>query len=199
MPDSRVQLIRNARLQIGEPPRASEDGHRDLVPRKPLFAFTMKAGERAAYEGFEELLESGRVVWGALTLARSELFGKGDHNGRGVVVYCPELHVHDDLDRLVKASEALALFREEPSLGAADDRFKKQLEDNTAWFAPRELPATITDDQRLRVSTVLVVRKHLPKQRLLASCLPLLVHHERDTVAILPDRFWPQEMKDFWN
>lgn len=199
MPDSRVQLIRNARLQIGEAPRAlAASEYRGLVPRKPLLAFTMNSGERAAYDAFEELLESGEVVWAALTLARNDLFGKGDHNGRGVVVYCPELHVHDDLERLVEASQALDRFRSSQSLAATDKPFKKQLNDNNEWFPPRALPTSIADDPRVWVSSVLVVRKHLPKRRLLASCLPLLVHPKQNTVAILPDRYWPREMKDYW-
>ncbi|CAN0357496.1 unnamed protein product [Ectocarpus sp. 4 AP-2014] len=77
--------------------------------------------------------------------------------------------------------------------------FSEQLEDSNLWFSPRPLPKAITPDKGICVSSVLVVRRHLPQSRIVAGYFPLLAHPETESVAILPERYWPQEMKDYWN
>lgn len=198
MPDSRVQIIRSTRLRLGEAPRSVADD-KQLRIQKPLLSFGMRAGEKSAYENFTALLERGRVVWGSLVVARNDLFNKGDSNGRGVVAYSPHLHVHDNLDGLIAASQAMMQLREKRSLDADEKVLKKQLDSNTDWFGPRSLPASVTEDSNILATSVLVVRKHLLKSRLLAGCFPVLTHPEIDSIAIVPDRFWPQELKDSWN
>lgn len=199
MPDSRVHMIRSARLRFGEAPRKFEGSDKYLRPQKSFLSIGMNQGHKAAHECFRPLLERGRVVWGSLVVARNDLFNKGGDDGRVVVTYCPHLHLHDNLDGLVNVSQTIMERRDNGSLAEVEIDLKEEVENNNSWFGPRHLPKLITSDEGIRVSSVMVVRKHLPQSRLVAGCFPILTNPEIDAVAILPERYWPQEIKDYWS
>ena len=177
MADGRVDLIRSARIRFGEAPRRFDAAvQRAVTPRRGMFSWGLSTGEKAACANFAQLIERGRVVWGHLIVAKNELFSSGHGDGRAVVVYCQELHRHDDLMRLIDVGNSLEEFRNDRSREAQDRDLRKIINDNNAWFAPRRLPEAISSDETLRISSVLVARQHVPRGALLASCVPLLAH-----------------------
>ena len=199
MPDARVHLIRSSRLLLGEAPRwLGADSDSYLTLHRPFLQFLVPADHKKAIANLRPLLQRGTVVWGTLVVAQDALFSKGDFDGRGVVVYCPQLHLHDNLEHLVAAAQSLEELRKKQSTKEDETALQKLIEDNNAWFTPRTIPQSVVDDESLRVSSVLIARKHLPKGIVTANCLPILVHPEIETIAVLPERYWSQDMKAHW-
>lgn len=198
MPDLRVQMIRSARLRLGEAPRSIDPTDPYLRVRKPPLAFGMASGRKAAYKRFGELLERGRVVWGSLVVAQNELFKSGNQDGWAVAAYCPRLHVHDNLDGVAQASQEVDKLRERRDLGSGELGLKKKVKRVGNWFSPEALPESINPRNDLSVSSVLVFRKHLPKGRLVSGWFPVLADPEIDGIAILPERYWTPDMRDAW-
>ena len=98
MSDYHVQLIRNTRLRFGEPPRVFPRGLGSYLKiRAPSWMRHTSDKMIAIYEDQQLLLTQGRVVWGSVVQANTDIFVPGKLDLPGVVVYSPEFHRHDDL------------------------------------------------------------------------------------------------------
>lgn len=199
MADSRVTLIRSARLKLGEAPRTFDRRQRKYIkPYRPFFGINMATGYKRACDNHPELLARGRVVWAAMAVARTDLFKKGDADGRAVVVYASQLHVHDNLDGVVQAATELGeLLNKKRPTNPIDREWQKRLRNSQDWFPPQRLPGSAANGALLACS-LLVVRKHLPNRILSRNCFPVVAHPEIKSIAMLPDRFWPRQMADYW-
>ena len=198
MTDYRVQMIRSARLRLGEVPRNLDKSDSYLRVRKPPLAFGIASGQKAAYKRFEALLERGRVVWGSAVVADQSLFSEGKHDGWAAVIYSPKIHIHDNLDGVAETSQVVNSLRNKSKLEPEEMVLGDKLNNTQDWFPPEDLPKSINPSQDLKISSALVVRKHLPMQLLFSGWLPILTHEEIHGIAILPERFWTPDMKSTW-
>ena len=198
MPDIRVQMIRNARLRLGEAPRQVDPADPYLRVRRPLLAIGLSSGHKAAYERFGSLLAQGQVVWASLVVAQNELFSRGNQDGWAVATYSPLLHVHDNLDGVAEASQAIDKLRERRDLGSSELKLQKKIQKVGTWFPPEALPESVSPRQDIEVTSLLVFRKHLPEARLAAGSFPVLTSTGIDGIAILPERYWTPDMRAAW-
>ncbi|MDR2677924.1 MAG: hypothetical protein LBB51_00610 [Zoogloeaceae bacterium] len=169
------------------------------LPKDPL---------NASIRNFPTLLREGRVVWGALIQANGKLFEPGTDDLPAEVVYSIDGSVLPGV--LLPVAQALfALRKQLPP--QADDALKKCADYLNAeivrvfgWRVPALLasapgvPKRIPDS--LRISTLWVLRKHLPHGYLENTVLPLLVC---DTcpghVMVVPSSAWPAMLLAQWN
>lgn len=191
-------MIRSARLRLGEAPRTIDPSDRYLRVRGSALALWRSSERKAAYRQFEPLLKQGRVVWASLVVAQNELFSRGTQDGWAVAVYSPRLHVHDNLDGLVEASQATDKLRQRRGLTPNELSLKKRIGKVGSWFAPEALPESINPKQDLKVCSLHVFRKHLPRAKLSSGWLPILADPGIAGVAILPERYWTPSMRDAW-
>lgn len=202
MSDIRIQMIRTARLKFGEAPRKFDKSLQPYLSVKCSSAVRRSQDQRTSiYREMDELLVRGRVVWANLVMANSDLFAKGKADAPGVVVYAPNYHLHDDLGRISAAAEKLSDLRDPNATFAneKEERIAKLVRDDYAWFTAQRVPSSLAGDKSLLASCVTFFRKHLPNEYLAASCFPIVVHPEKETIAVLPGRYWPQELLDHWN
>ncbi|MDR2677922.1 MAG: hypothetical protein LBB51_00600, partial [Zoogloeaceae bacterium] len=162
----------------------------------------------ASIHNFPTLLRKGQVVWGTLIQANGDLFKPGTGNLPAEVVYSIDGSVPPEV--LMPVAQALfALRKQLPPW--ADDALKKcanylnaEIVRAFGWPVPASLaPAPGLPDRlpdSLRISTLWVVRKHLPHGYLASSVLPLLVSDAcPGHVMVVPDDAWPTALLTQWD
>ncbi|MEQ8211668.1 MAG: hypothetical protein RH917_17835 [Lacipirellulaceae bacterium] len=153
---------------------------------------------KAIYEEHQFLLEQGQVVWAVLVVASTDLFSKGQNDGRGVVVYSPHLHLHDELMRLIDLAEKMSEQRTGHTTDVHEKKLYRDVNNNNAWLVPQAVPTSLSDDNSVLTSSILCVRKHMPQKMLVGNCFPILAHPDTTSVAMLPGLFWPEDLLASW-
>lgn len=147
------------------------------------------------------LWEHGRVVWGHIVQANSQLFEPGPTS-------CPAEVVYSLDDQNPAMPDALALVARElfslKNTSPADARLAPiadHLTDEVSRTFGLGVPRSVSPDHRCRVSTTFIVRKHLPGPN---HCLTLgffpLVASPTDPFVVLPlpSRYWPADFLEIW-
>lgn len=199
MSDVRVQIIRSSRLKLGEAPRTFDKKlRRYLYIKRPFLAFGMPKQLKSIYDDHQFLLEQGNVVWAVLVVASNDLFSKGQNDGRGVVVYSPQLHLHDELLRLVELADKMGEQRTRYISDVDEKRLYGEVNNNNGWLIPQAVPASLSKNDSVFTSSILCVRKHMPQNRLVSNCFPILTHPKITSIAMLPELFWPEDLRANW-
>lgn len=198
MPDNLMSVIRNARLRMGEAPRRFDaELTQYLLPQRWWSSLVVSSSRQASDASFRMLLKKGQVVWSVLVVAKAQLLKEGRDDGHAIVTYCPEYHVHDNMTGIESAARTLYELRQK-KVESKEEIELQRLIYNNAQFTPRSLPKSISDDSRIRCSSVAVKRKHLTDRILRGNYIPILAHPEIDAIAIVPEQFWPWEQKEYW-
>ncbi len=147
------------------------------------------------------LRRDGVVVWGHVIQANNLLFGPGGGDCPGEVVY--SLDGARPVDPVALGEVALALGALKHTTPADPDQAAIADYLTNEWVRVYGLPVPRALSPRLacQISTVYVVRKHLPGPSgfLQRPLLPLLVHPGPPHVAlVLPSRYWPPELVAWW-
>jgi len=181
---------------------ASEQGYLDA--QAPEWALDNPIG--AAIRDFPRLLQQGRVVWGVVIQANMELFERSGEDRIAEVVYSTDGTALPAL--LWPIAHALFALRkqvapaDEPLLNIARylDAERQRV---FGWPVPQSLlPAPGLPDRlpdTLRISSLWVVRKHLPQGYLVSKIVPLLVSDAcPGHVMVVPARAWPAALLQVW-
>jgi hypothetical protein len=157
-----------------------------LRPADPLYGAEC---ERA------RVLEQGRVVRSWVVMANALLFTRGSSSHPALVVYAPG----DDVDAETLEEVAAEIFRRRGStpVDAELRAFVKDLADPARPFL-RSVPAAMANGRALFVTTVLILREHLPRPYLAASLLPLVVHEVTRAAIVLPSWLWGSDLRAAW-
>ena len=148
------------------------------------------------------LRRDGRVVWGYFIQANRLLYSPGGDDCPAEVVYslddsnpiCPE-----ELDEV--AGELASLkhtMPADPELASIAD----YLTDERTRVYGKPVPRAISPRYSCQISTIYIVRKHLPKpgRFLRQPLLPIIVHPSAPQVALaLPSRYWPASLVEWWS
>ena len=148
-----------------------------------------------------KLKRDGRVVWGHFIQANSELFAPGKDDQPGDIVYSLDDAATVSVDELGEVAAALAALKhtkpEVPGLAL----IANHLTDEYTRVFGKRVPSAISPKLPCRMSTIYVVRKHLPnpKPHLRAPLLPIIVNPTEPHVAlVLPSRYWPEPLLEWW-
>lgn len=146
-----------------------------------------------------DVLEGGVVVWGHVIQANQLMFEPGSDNCPGEVVY--SFHNPEQVDPEYLLHVARGLFElkgtrpTDPQLAPIAD----YLTDEMIRVFGLAVPHSISPALPCQISTTFFLRKHLPKGRLCAPILPLVVNRQPPFVALpLPARYWPAELVRWW-
>ncbi|WP_449473193.1 hypothetical protein [Streptomyces tanashiensis] len=187
-------VIAQCRASLGEAPRRFSwfDKFRylriprsDWVEREDPLAEILKAQD--------VLLAEGRLVWGAIVQANSDLFVRGWHDLPAAVIYSPDTAVFDDspdllLDIARKLYRLKGTRQQDPELAA----FSRMLASEMDREMRLEVPRRLTGSAAVYCTDIIVARRHLPGRALSKSIFPLLIAPEHTAMTMmLPSRFWP--------
>jgi len=147
------------------------------------------------------LRRDGVVAWGHVIQANNLLFSPGGGDCPGEVVYSLAGGAAADPEVLGSVAATLGSLKHtkppEPELAAIADYLTSEW---TRVYG-KPVPPALSSRLACRISTVYVVRKHLPgpARSLERPLLPLLVHPKPPHVAlVLPSRYWPKELIAWW-
>lgn len=149
----------------------------------------------AVYEQQRRLLTHGRVVWGMVIAANSELEEPKGEDRMGVVLVGVHPIFENRLDLLAKGAHSFA--SKETTVGDRTVPFWTLLGLHLLKGVP--VPSD-PKGTRLKTCPVLFVRKHLPLGYLSGGPIPLLIHPDGEgAVMVLPCEFWTPELLKWWN
>lgn len=160
-------------------------------------------GLETLFLNLTKLKRNGKVVWAHFVQANKLLYSPGDVDCLAEVVY--SLGDADSIqpEELGEIAGSLAALKhtkpDDPELASIADYLTSE------WMRVygRTVPGSISPRHSCKMSTIYVVRKHLPKpkpkQWLCAPLIPLIVSPTAPHVAIpLPSRYWPKSLVEWW-
>lgn len=198
----KVDPIRECIRNFGSAPRTFSLRERLTYLRvpKPFWLYIPPSDELwTLFNNLPRLLANGKVVWGHVVQANCALFEPGKRNAPGEIVYSldediPLLQLH--LQQL--AVELLTLKgtkQDHPELL----HISEYLADELIRVFGLPVPRSVSLNHRFQISTTLFVRKHLPQRQIGRTMLPVIVNpNEPHVVLPLPERFWPEELVQWW-
>lgn len=191
--------IEACRANFGPPPRRftwSEWFHLLMVPIDPAIYF---GSLLSIYFRQGTLRKTGEIVWGHIVQANNELFSRGFDDLPADVIFSFDPHYDDAVGELGQiASDLFALKGTKPEDPSARKIARNLTSEITrSWKLP--VPAYLTGGREVFMTTIMVIRAHIPNRHLSESYFPLLVHREKTRVAlVLSKRYWPEEMLAAW-
>ncbi len=186
-------MLLECRELIGDPPR--ELPLRDwfywrMVKPKSLLQHG-KDGCHEIYRNQRVLRNEGRVVWGVLVQANSQLFQPGPTDSPAMIVYSPRPEFDGAITSLGKIAKAMFSVKGTTPDDPEVDAFAAEITNERVRSFQNRIPRAFSGKWEVYQSTVMVARKHLPKKYLTNSFFPLLICPEKcRQCMILPSRFW---------
>lgn len=139
---------------------------------------------RTLFRNQRTLLADGTVVWGYIIQANCLLYEAGNDNCPGEIVY--SLDKDNGVDHVYLAQVASELYSLKGTRPSDPEllRIAEYLTDETIRVFGLAVPASISLARHLQISTTLFVRSHLPKRRICAQLLPVVVNPDKPYVAM---------------
>ncbi|MGD0526870.1 MAG: hypothetical protein ABSE49_17115 [Polyangiaceae bacterium] len=143
----------------------------------------------------ERLLREGSVVLSWVVTCNDALLVDGTVGYPAFVVYARRGGV--SVEVLIDAAGAIERARHR---GAGDPELGELVKALAGREARpgRRLPSSVAQGYKLRGTTILVHRTHLPRPILAAELLPLLVHPTLDSAVLLPVTMWAEDLRTAW-
>ncbi|MCL2677524.1 MAG: hypothetical protein FWE85_00540 [Clostridiales bacterium] len=146
-----------------------------------------------------DLYKSGKVFWGCLVQANILLF-KRDFFGRvpaapANIVFSPDPYFDGNPGELASMAYELFSYKNKPYAPSDSKEVTDSITDEMERSFNIKLPDSITKGREVYFTTIMAVRKHLPKKRLSGSRFPILADPQRlKTSMILPKRYWTKAL-----
>lgn len=197
LPDAKINLDPNIRDKISSlkpNQRYYIQMHRPYFIKKdgtdPLFN---------QYLNLENLYKEGRVVWAAVVQANHSMFLPRDskkYTSLGEIVYDPYGRTH--IGKLIKLAEMLVNLKNAPPDKLDQLSHHNRLNNGKECVFGADYPKSLSR-LPIKVSSLVIYRKHLPNGLLSQSFFPILISDKCEGIAtILPSRFWPKEFVSAW-
>lgn len=152
------------------------------------------------FAAYEDLLQNGVVVWGALIQANVDLFSSGKCDLPGEVVYCKNPFTRCDVGQLEWLASEIGDLKEEMSEDPAVQKIADYLKDERIRVFGWPIPTTMDPKGMFQISTVFFARHHLPNKKLSGAVFPVIIDKDNPSVAmVLPYKYWPKDLIDAWN
>lgn len=189
-------------LAIGEPPRprlpAKNEMHY-LLPVPPKWVTESESEPFSGYfEDRQRVLREGHLVWAAIVQANTMLFDPGPHDHPAEVVYTLDPGQVEDPARLLQVAERIYALKETAPEDEELARLAHHLTVETERLFGQPIVPWLSNGMDLELSSVMVHRKHLPSGFLRRSVFPILVAPDPRWVMVLPERYWPTGLVDWW-
>lgn len=149
-----------------------------------------------------KLRRDGRVVWGHFIQANNLLYSPGGGDCPAEVVYSLDDGNPISPDELGGVAAGLGALKHttpaDPELASVADYLTSEW---TRVYG-KPVPRSVSPRRQCLISTIYIVRKHLPKpgRFLRQPFLPIIVHPTTPHVALaLPSKYWPESLLKWWS
>ena len=162
---------------------------------------------RIHFDNYQRLLREGRVTWGAVVQANTNLFQWGvDEDPSitqanvlpGAIVFSTATEGVSPLELRHVAAQVFALKNTQPA-DPEMARLAEHLTEETHRDYGIPVPRALSPGPPCLVSTTNFQRSHLPGQHLIDSVFPVVVSDTAPHVCtVLPRVFWPRALCEAW-
>ena len=117
----------------------------------------------------------------------------------GNLIYSPDTYFDDRLPQLRQVASGLFELKGTAPGDKELRKFARAITDEMARTMRLPLPRSLSQGREVYFTTCLIQPSHLPDGFLAAGYFPLLIcPEETDVVMILPERYWPDELREVW-
>jgi hypothetical protein len=192
------EFLAACRAAIGDPPRSFEDD--DLAYLLPAPPDWLDPSDPFTYyfEDRRRILHEARVVWGVIVQANNLLFAPGAQDHPADVLFAPSPDQVQDPDTLLVVSERLFTLKETTPDDADLARFAHHLTNERERDFAMHVPEWLSAGVEMEMSAAMLHRAHLPSGFLRRGTFPLLVASDPRLVMVLPQRYWPAGLVEWW-
>jgi len=151
-----------------------------------------------AVRKFDRLLSEGSLTWGCVVQANNILWQPGHQAAPAVIVHGLDPDI-DPLPSILEiVAQRVASIREQQPVDPGWSQIARVISNDLSRETRVPLPRSLAMGLSLGLSTVLVVPDHLPKPRLAAPILPVLLHPSLTPVIVLPALLWGDDLEQAW-
>lgn len=193
-------LLEECRRKFGPPPRNFSfwEWNGYLKAGKPIWCDTSD-DLLQFFQGQRKLMEGGGVLWGHLIQANRLMFSPGMFSCPGEVVYCLDRGAPNVLPELSTVARDIGSLKGTRPSDPALNTIANYLTDERIRVFGLDVPEILSPDIRCAISTVFFTRKHLPDGVLRNPFFPIVVSPQRPRLAaVVPSRYWPQQLIGSW-
>jgi hypothetical protein len=192
-PTAMNSILGECRSNFGDPPRSLSLG------QKLRFRIYPSVRERLSYdpllriyEDQHKLRDRGRVVWGHLVQANSQLFGPGRTNCPANVIYEPAAPNDSSYATLEPIAHYIFALKGKRHDDEDLDECARWVTNERIRIVNARIPAQLSRGRVVLFSTLVIHRRHFPAGYLSCSFFPLVINPaETPSVMILPSEYWP--------
>ena len=149
------------------------------------------------------LFRQGRIVWGALVQANEMIFVKAPfYAGKkdlrrvdlgGNIVFSTDVYFDEHPYELLAIAEKLFSYKDTTNAPHDIKKIVDVISNERETVFNVKLPHSVTDGKEVFFTTAMMVRKHLPQNRLTDSIFPILALPEQlETCILVPKHYWPE-------
>ena len=141
----------------------------------------------------KNLYQDGTIVWATFVMANTALFENNDNEDYpALVIYNRDTTQDHQARKLSLAGDLVYKFSGKKTQDVPSNQkgLHKILSDQQCYTSEMDIPKEIATISGLTVNTVMVYRKHLPRNCIDFQHFPLLLHSKSSAVALLPSYYW---------
>jgi hypothetical protein len=141
----------------------------------------------------------GQVVWGNIVQANTGLFMPGHIGYPADIVYASQPPANFEPEILRSIAHQIYGLKDTQPTDPVAKKVADHLTDEYQRIFGLYVPSSLASGIPCEISTIFIVRNHLPNGYLSQVLVPLLLSPEQPKIAmILPSKYWPAAMVDWW-
>jgi len=147
----------------------------------------------------EEIFQTGRISWGYIVQANTQLWERGSGDLPADIVYFESASGSGEAGYLEELAADILALKEDSPANTDLAELSGHLNDDANRARGLRIPSSLSRVRRVLLSTTLVHRKHLPAGFLCSALLPIVVSEsEPANVLPLPEKYWPEKFRNWW-
>ena len=151
------------------------------------------------YNSQKDLLGNGKVVWSSIVQANEDLFKGTNEPLPATVVYSFDPMIDSFPNKLDEISEKVYKLKHITSSEELK-KFASIISNENNIILTVAIPPSFTDNIECYYGFIMIEPDFLPNGKLNKRLLPILANPENnETILMLPDDFWDEKLKEFYN
>jgi hypothetical protein len=194
-------ILEDCRSKFGASPRQLSmlEIWRRKMPTPSWVKSTNDRRFTVIFENQVGLLKRGRIVWGAIVQANSQLFEPGRTDCPAAIIYSLDSSIDANPSILEDVARDLYLAKGKNVDNDEIQIFADKLEDEMVADLKLSVPQSLTEGIQCFYTCIMVHRKHLPDRKLSQGLFPVIVNpSETEATMILPFIYWSNNFEISW-
>jgi len=190
------QLIEECRANFGSAPRAFSWSTR-MYHNTTMPQWCQADPLRGIYRDRNKILQHGRIVWGHIVQANMNLFYLLPGDAPATAIYSLDSRFDEDPQPLKEIAKKIYELKGKTQDNSSLVNISNFITNEMARPSKEVVPSVLAGDTQYLLTTIMVMRKHMPFGFLSARLLPLVVAPgQSEWSFVLPARYWPTALID---